>query len=336
MHTILATNVNDALPRGLEFLRIAGRERPSRNGLVLVAPCPVTTFYQKPWQRVLFSTDRNANPFFHLFESVWMLAGRKDVAPLAAYVSRMRTFSDNGEEFHGAYGWRWRNHFDRDQLLWIVSRLQTDFNDRRTVLQMYDANVDQPAASHSKDIPCNTHIYPWINVDGELAFTLCNRSNDIIWGAYGANAVHFSVLQEVLASAIGVPMGPLWQISNNFHAYVDLYEKHKHLAQYDPPEQVYGNYQPIVLGAQSLSNFLLECEYLIDSTRFTPSNEWLRETVRPAILAHEHYRAKNFTSAYRLAAQIASEDWSEACHTWLQRREAALERAKDDGVDYET
>jgi hypothetical protein len=52
-----------------------------------------------------------------------------------------------------------------------------------------------------------------------LDLTVCCRSNDAIWGAHGANAVHFSVLQEYLAARIGVGVGTMYQWSNNYHAY---------------------------------------------------------------------------------------------------------------------
>jgi hypothetical protein len=47
---------------------------------VLVSQTPVVTCYSAPTQRVLFSPMRDANPFFHLMEALWMLAGRDDVA----------------------------------------------------------------------------------------------------------------------------------------------------------------------------------------------------------------------------------------------------------------
>ena len=33
----------------------------------------------------------------------------------------------------------------------------------------------------------------------KLCMTVCNRSNDMLWGAYGANVVHMSMLQEFVA-----------------------------------------------------------------------------------------------------------------------------------------
>ncbi len=80
MNVISVRNVHEALPEALRFLRQTGVPRDSRNGAVLQAPCPVTTVYRRPDERVLFWPERDANPFFHFMESLWMLAGRNDVA----------------------------------------------------------------------------------------------------------------------------------------------------------------------------------------------------------------------------------------------------------------
>src|SRR5690606_9555427 len=113
----------------------------SRNGPVAQILEPVIVTYTHPRERVLLYTERDCNPFFHLYESLWMLAGRNDVAPLAYYNKRMPEFSDDGKTFHGAYGYRWRTHFGWDQLRAIVEELRTNSNSRRVVLQMWDANI---------------------------------------------------------------------------------------------------------------------------------------------------------------------------------------------------
>src|SRR5690606_13885482 len=137
-------NVNDAfvgLVQGIHKKEIPTVAMSSRYGDVLRIPEPVIITYRKPRERVLFNQKRDCNPFFHLYESLWMLAGRNDVASLAYYNKRMPEFSDNGKTFHGAYGYRWRNHFGWDQLRAIVEELRTNSNSRRVVLQMWDANI---------------------------------------------------------------------------------------------------------------------------------------------------------------------------------------------------
>jgi hypothetical protein len=228
MHVLDVRNVNEALPEMLQHLEKEGERNSSRAGEVIVAPTPVTTVYRKPMERVLFSPIRDANPFFHLIEALWMLAGRRDVATLTHYVRRMSNFSDDGTTFHGAYGYRWHLHWPIDQLIKVEILLKKHPQSRRAVIQIWDCEDDLHEHENVKDIPCNLIVTPWIN-NQLLDMTVFCRSNDVIWGAAGANAVQFSILQEYLAANLGIDVGSLYQISNNFHAYTEIFDKLKSL-----------------------------------------------------------------------------------------------------------
>src|SRR5437667_129280 len=134
---IKVTNVNQCLSECLQWLLAAGVEENSRNGPVLVSPEPVMVTYTRPQERVLFSPLRDANPFFHLMEALWMLAGRNDVEWPAYFASNMRNYSDDGKIFHGAYGYRWRKAMSFDQLALIARELKANSESRRCVLQMW-------------------------------------------------------------------------------------------------------------------------------------------------------------------------------------------------------
>jgi hypothetical protein len=113
-HIINARNVNDALGTGLalfdESTNVKRQQcRPNAAGnTTLEHDGLVVTHYSHPCERVLFSPRRNANPFFHFFEALWILAGSNDVQWLSHFNKRMAEFSDNGRTFHGAYGYRLR------------------------------------------------------------------------------------------------------------------------------------------------------------------------------------------------------------------------------------
>ena len=59
--------------------------------------------------------------------------------------------------------------------------------------------------------------------------TVCNRSNDLIWGCCGANAVHMSYLQEYVASMVNVKVGTYTQFTQNLHAYKDVLKTIKNI-----------------------------------------------------------------------------------------------------------
>lgn len=207
----------DISPRGMQTMEHRG---------------PFITEYCEPMERVLWSPYRDANPFFHLMESLWILAGRADVAFLTKYNKNMAQYSDNGVVFHAPYGFRLRNHFEKwdggdrddgaydpvDQIRVAIDLLRADHDTRQVVLSIWDPAVDLGAKT--KDMPCNDMVMLKIR-DGHLNMTVCCRSNDAVWGAYGANVVQFSMLQEFIAAAVGVPVGVYRQISDSFHVYTD-------------------------------------------------------------------------------------------------------------------
>ena len=83
MKVINARNVNDALLLGIDLFQDSSnfREQESRNGTTYEALEPVTTVYSSPWERVCLLKERDAKPFFHLIESLWMLQGINKLAP---------------------------------------------------------------------------------------------------------------------------------------------------------------------------------------------------------------------------------------------------------------
>lgn len=335
MKVIQARNVNDAFILGIQAVKQEGVLRDSRNGPVRVFPGPVATVYEKPNERVIFAPERDANPYFHFMESLWMLAGRNDVDWISQFSSNIANFSDDGVTFHGAYGHRWRKHFQvqtnfgvgvLDQFETIVKLLRENQDDRRVVLQMWDAASD--LGMQGKDFPCNLIATFRINPYGFLDMTVFNRSNDMIWGAYGANAVHFSVLQEVMAGFLNVPIGQYWQVSTNFHAYIATLEKHGHFVDGLAP------------GFDDYSVGMIKTFPIVN----TPMNVWLQDLEMfmeqgPVLGLRDPFFRKVATPMYQswyawkdrenpghkeaamdYAMRIQADDWRKACTEWLQRR----------------
>lgn len=329
MHVIEVDNVNQALVKGMHMLTYNGQKRESRNGPVTVMDGPVTTVYKNPKDRVIFWPIRDANPFFHFMEGLWMLAGRNDVNWISTYNSTIANYSDDGISFHGAYGWRWRNFYDMldrepDQLKVIAEILKKDPTDRRCVLQMWSTEED--LGRDGKDFPCNTQIYFVISPYGNLDMTVCCRSNDMIWGAYGANAVHMSMLQEVMAAWIGVPVGRYWQLSNNFHGYDETMEKNKGLLDpsYSLPgadlysDGVVTSYpmvsKPIDIWMQDLMMFMDEGPIIGFREPF------FRKVVIPLHVAWLNWKDNDIDGGLQALKNCAATDWRLACEEWLERR----------------
>ena len=79
MQVVKVKNVNQALPLGMTLLYEDGVLRQSRAGDVIEYPEAVATIYEKPRERVLFSPERDANPFFHLATTTPHCTERMDI-----------------------------------------------------------------------------------------------------------------------------------------------------------------------------------------------------------------------------------------------------------------
>ena len=315
VRTITADNVNDALQNALWWMRVAGLKEDSRNGPVMVSPGPVVTVFRRPWQRVLFWPIRDANPYFHLMEAMWMLGGRNDVAFISQFSSNIRNYSDDGQTFHGAYGFRWRNLFGHDQLDWAVNHLKTDPTSRRCTVGMFSPSYDH--LSITKDVPCNLMVTFDLR-QNVLNMTVFNRSNDIVWGLYGANAVHFSYLQEYMAGRLRVPMGVYRHFSNNFH----IYEPHWKLLESVDDSQIYAytsrraNSFPMFWTAQFEENL----HAFLDGTKPQSTDMYFENIVFPMYRSWMS-RKGGGTGLKELERMPQGSDWKIAATEWILRRE---------------
>lgn len=326
-------DVNEALPvmwqvaveRKLTF------ERQSRNGPVLEFYAPVMIRYRKPRMRVLFNDARAANPFFHMFEALWMLAGHDDVAWISKFLPRMKEYSDNGRTFHGAYGKRWHKG---GALMATIAKLRDDPNTRRAYLPIADPERDVHYTG--KDMPCNVGVAFYVR-EGELDMTVFNRSNDMILGSLGANYVHFGFLQEFVANMLGVRVGTYAQISSCLHLYLEQESTKKLLAT--PPDHSGPTYaslnvmpwnHPLVTSPATYKQWSGDLYRFIDSyTNGTPPN--IREFWFEPFFHHvaaPMYRAWYFRNDPKVASihtdAIMAEDWRWAARQWLNRRSARL------------
>lgn len=321
MQIISARNVNDALLLGLQAVDQYGLLRDSRNGPVKVFETPVTTIYENPTERVVFFPERDANPFFHFMEGLWMIAGRNDVAWISQFNASIAQFSDDGKTFHGAYGHRWRKHFGFDQLEIIAQLLHDNPDDRRIVLQMWDPRVD--IGRGGKDFPCNTAAKFRI-VDGRLDMTVENRSNDMIWGAYGANAVHFSMLQEFMAAWIGCKVGFYWQVSTNFHAYVNTLEKHSALLKLSAGFDDYSllNVEPFPMVNTNIETWMQELDmFMSEGAVVGFQDKFFKRVAIPMLLSWQAFKDKEYDMAINiLGDRCSASDWSKAGVEWIRRR----------------
>jgi len=317
MKVISDRNVPGAYCEAFWKMRVWAKEGMSRNGPVMEAKDVFLEIYH-PDERVLFDPVRLANPFFHMMEFIWMMSGSKDVAWIKQFNKNMESYAEENGLIHGAYGHRWRNHFGVDQIIETHNLLKYDRGTRRAVIGMWDPEAD--LFMDFRDLPCNTHIYATIEDNG-LEFTVLNRSNDLIWGMLGANVVHMTMLQQILAESLGVPLASYKVFTKNLHIYKalpnfeDLWRTCTH---YDP----YGRETIIpapILEGTPLSEFLLECEGFVKGHKC--ENHWLTHTAAPM---RQAYLARIAGESGRdEALSVEAGDWREGALKYIEFKELA-------------
>lgn len=321
MFHISAFSVDEALYRGVSLIKREGNLEHTRNGDAYVINSPVITEYVTPVRHISYCPVRDANPFFHLMEALWMLCGWRDVRFVSYYAKQIAQYSDDGEVFHGAYGYRWRNWFGFDQLETIIEGLRTNPSSRRYVLTMWSPDGDlvvmddgSTGGPDSKDIPCNLMAKFRVNCQGKLDMTVFNRSNDMVWGAYGANAVHFSMLLMYVSERTGIPMGRYYQVSTDFHAYVSTYAKVQDMPR--PERTVFASYQ---LGANT-PDWLPITKRVLRGDWTQTSIHFFDHCVIPMMKAFDtHRKGENTPMAIELLSHY-THPWCDAGRRWLQRR----------------
>lgn len=338
MRVINARNVNEALELGLNLIKGSGIHMNSRNGATIEVDSPVATTYRAPQERVLISKERDANPFFHLMEAMWIIAGRDDVKFLTEFNKRMADYSDDGEIFNAPYGYRLRNHFsdegkcDLDQLDSVINILKNDPYSRQAVCQIWDT---YDLEKDTLDKACNMSIVFRIR-EGKLNMTVYNRSNDMIWGKYGANVVQFSMIQEYVAAHLDVSIGAYTHVTNSFHVYITGPggEVYKRLRTYNSR----GSFNPYHRSVKRMeimcNDEIADIEHDIkmffntyDQFNLKELGEMLcwqsdyfRNLIMPMLCVYLVYKDNGAVKALEQVKNIKADDWRIAATMWLENR----------------
>lgn len=174
-----------------------------------------------PLERYLFVPKRHNDIAAQFAESMWVLAGRNDIAWLGKYLPRAPLFSDDGETWRGAYGPRLRRWAGVDQIDAVRKVLLADRTSRQAVMTLFDPALDYEP---SKDIPCNNWL-GWIIREDQLHMSAALRSNDVLWGFSGVNAFEWSILHEMLAYWVSAEVGQADYLAMSFHLYSDHFDR---------------------------------------------------------------------------------------------------------------
>jgi len=207
MLTITYNTIDGLYLSALDYLMKNGTMTLPR-GYPCLELSPFCTVLTNIQNNILTNPLRKASKRFMAVELLWILLGRSDVEMISFYNERIKTYSDDGLTFFGAYGPKIMG-----QLSYVENILRRDPWTRQAVLTIWREN---PPAT--KDVPC-TITMQFIRRPLEyLNLNVYMRSQDA-WLGFPYDVHNFTCLQLILASILGLKPGKFTLIQGSFHAY---------------------------------------------------------------------------------------------------------------------
>lgn len=155
-------------------------------------------------------------------EMMWFISGNKNTGVfLRGHTKIWESFTEENGDVETAYGYRWRHHFNRDQLWGLIKLLKNDQSSRHGVVMMWDPSSDGLGGVAKKNIPCPFTFTVNI-IGGRLHLHLIIRSNDMVLGC-PTDAAGFGLLALILAQELGVRPGIFTYSISNAHIYANHY-----------------------------------------------------------------------------------------------------------------
>jgi thymidylate synthase len=191
-----------------------------------------------PWENILGTPERKLAYKFMVAEWLWIWYGHNDVRTIVPYNPHIAQFSDDGEEFFGAYGPRVNQSWG-----YVFRLLKDDPDTRQAVICIY-----RPPPGKTKDVPC-TLTMQFLLRDGCLNAIVNMRSSDT-WLGLPYDYYTFSMLQITMATMLCARVGSLYFNLGSSHLYERNFEAAHEIAFADPVSidtPVMDGYPPMAL-----------------------------------------------------------------------------------------
>ncbi len=161
---------------------------------------------------------RKIYPYIAGVETAWQLSGKKNAEWINKKAPKLWTkFTDKDGTIPGAYGYRWRSAFGRDQISMTINELRYNYTTRQLYISAWDPCADGLGAAQKKNIPCPVgfSVYRYENYLNGSVFL---RSSDAFVGL-PYDVLNYSLLFDALASSCGCKVNILTFTLANVHVY---------------------------------------------------------------------------------------------------------------------
>lgn len=179
--------------------------------------------------------NRRYYPHVAAAEVAWQFMGTKDPTFIVRKAPKIwskfvekETYTTNNGDGEGpveaerdvlktAYGYRWREHFGRDQLLLAVEELRNNPTNRQLFISAWDPSSDGLGGSQPKNIPCPVG-FTVSRYEQELHMSVFIRSSDVFVGL-PYDVMGYALTMDAIAASVGLTPSTLMFSLAHPHVY---------------------------------------------------------------------------------------------------------------------
>ena len=168
-----------------------------------------------PLANTITNKERKWNIEYARAEWQWYLTGDRNITKLGKIYGKIPPIwikmADNEGNVNSNYGYQWQR---KRQLDAVVRKLKMDKDTRQACISIYDG---KEMYKYDNDTPC-TYAVQFTIVNNKLDMCVTMRSNDL-WYGFCIDQYCFSMLQQLVASRLDLPVGVYYHFAHNMHLY---------------------------------------------------------------------------------------------------------------------
>jgi thymidylate synthase len=168
-----------------------------------------------PTDNVITNRERKWNLEYARAEWQWYISGDRNITKLGKIYGKIPPIwikmADDEGNVNSNYGNQWKRHY---QLEKVITKLKTYPSTRQACISINDG---KEIHKYGNDTPC-TYAVQFTIVRGNLDMCVTMRSNDL-WYGFCNDQYCFSMLQQLVASRLDLPVGVYYHFAHNMHLY---------------------------------------------------------------------------------------------------------------------
>ena len=168
-----------------------------------------------PLANTITNKERKWNIEYARAEWQWYLTGDRNITKLGKIYGKIPPIwikmADDEGNVNSNYGYQWQR---KRQLDAVVRKLKMDKDTRQACISIYDG---KEMYKYDNDTPC-TYAVQFTIVNNKLDMCVTMRSNDL-WYGFCNDQYQFSMLQQLVASRLDIPVGVYYHFAHNMHLY---------------------------------------------------------------------------------------------------------------------